>query len=150
MDNEIFKSCPEEFELIPQGGWTALILSTAAYFAAILGVIGASFLMDVMPGLGAFAMVVFIAYLSLGWIFWLGLRVVRPNEALVLTLFGRYIGTIMKEGFYYVNPFSTAVYPQREHEAARAAAMPLAPPPRIKIVIGVPPNCQDRPPGAAP
>ena len=40
-----------------------------------------------------------------------GLKTVRPNEALVLTLFGAYYGTIRKEGFYFVNPFCTAVNP---------------------------------------
>ena len=35
-----------------------------------------------------------------------GLRSVRPNEALVLTLFGKYYGTIMKPGFFFVNPFA--------------------------------------------
>ena len=34
-----------------------------------------------------------------------GLRIVNPNEALVLTLFGKYHGTIKKAGFYFVNPF---------------------------------------------
>ena len=33
------------------------------------------------------------------------------REALVLTLFGKYIGTLKGEGFYYVNPFCSAVNP---------------------------------------
>ena len=36
-----------------------------------------------------------------------GLKIVKPQEALVLTLFGDYIGTIKEPGFYYVNPFAT-------------------------------------------
>ncbi len=32
-----------------------------------------------------------------------GLKTVRPNEALVLTLFGAYYGTIRESGFYFVN-----------------------------------------------
>lgn len=40
-----------------------------------------------------------------------GLKVVNPNEALVLTLFGNYHGTIRKAGFHYVNPFSTGFNP---------------------------------------
>ena len=51
------------------------------------------------------------AYLGLGWIALLGLRVLKPQEALVLTLFGKYIGTLKGEGFYWVNPFCTAVNP---------------------------------------
>lgn len=38
-----------------------------------------------------------------------GLKVVKPQEALVLTLFGNYTGTIKEPGFYFVNPFSVAV-----------------------------------------
>jgi regulator of protease activity HflC (stomatin/prohibitin superfamily) len=34
-----------------------------------------------------------------------GLKVVRPNEARVLTLFGKYYGTLRTAGFHYVNPF---------------------------------------------
>ena len=33
-----------------------------------------------------------------------GLKVLKPQEALVLTLFGKYVGTIKGEGFYWVNP----------------------------------------------
>ena len=40
-----------------------------------------------------------------------GLKVLRPQEALVLTLFGKYTGTIKGEGFYFVNPFCSAVNP---------------------------------------
>ncbi|MBR5125771.1 MAG: SPFH domain-containing protein [Oscillospiraceae bacterium] len=40
-----------------------------------------------------------------------GLKVLKPQEALVLTLFGKYIGTLKGEGFYWVNPFCTAVNP---------------------------------------
>ena len=49
--------------------------------------------------------------LSLGWILFLGLKVLKPQEALVLTLFGKYLGTLKGDGFYWVNPFCTAVNP---------------------------------------
>lgn len=45
------------------------------------------------------------------WIPLLGLKILKPQEALVLTLFGKYIGTLKGEGFYFVNPFCTAVNP---------------------------------------
>lgn len=51
------------------------------------------------------------AWTGLGWIFFLGLKVLKPQEALVLTLFGKYKGTLKEEGFYYVNPFCSAVNP---------------------------------------
>ena len=47
----------------------------------------------------------------LGWIPLCGLRVLKPQEALVLTLFGKYIGTLRGEGFYAVNPFCSSVNP---------------------------------------
>ena len=43
--------------------------------------------------------------------FYPGLKVLKPQEALVLTLFGKYVGTLRGEGFYFVNPFCTAVNP---------------------------------------
>ena len=52
-----------------------------------------------------------------------GLRVVNPNEALVLSLFGRYMGTVYDSGFYFVNPFSVANYPRKAaDDAAKQAA----------------------------
>lgn len=55
--------------------------------------------------------IICIAFLSIGWIPLLGLRVLKPNEALVLTLFGKYIGTLKGDGFFFVNPFCTAFNP---------------------------------------
>ncbi len=49
----------------------------------------------------------------LGWmvcpILLAGLKVVWPNEARVLTLFGKYYGTIKRPGFFYVHPFCTTI-----------------------------------------
>ena len=45
------------------------------------------------------------------WIPFLGLKVLRPQEALVLTLFGKYIGTLKGDGFYFVNPFCVSFNP---------------------------------------
>ena len=50
-------------------------------------------------------------YLAIGWILWPGLKVLKPQEALVLTLFGQYVGTLKGEGFYFVNPFCSAINP---------------------------------------
>ena len=45
------------------------------------------------------------------WIPLMGLKVLKPQEALVLTLFGNYVGTLKGAGFYFVNPFCTSVNP---------------------------------------
>lgn len=52
--------------------------------------------------------------LCIAWIPLIGLKVLKPQEALVLTLFGNYIGTLKGEGFYWVNPFCVAVNPASE------------------------------------
>ena len=50
-------------------------------------------------------------WILFGWIILLGLKTLKPQEALVLTLFGKYYGTIKGEGFYFVNPFCTGINP---------------------------------------
>ncbi len=52
-----------------------------------------------------------IVILVIGWIPFCGLRVLKPQEALVLTLFGKYKGSLREEGFYFVNPFCSSVNP---------------------------------------
>ena len=59
----------------------------------------------------AWLFILCIVYYCIGWIPLLGLKVLKPNEALVLTLFGKYIGTLKGDGFFYVNPFCTAFNP---------------------------------------
>lgn len=44
-------------------------------------------------------------------ILYAGLKVLKPNEAYVLTLFGKYYGTLRGPGFFFVNPFVTATNP---------------------------------------
>jgi regulator of protease activity HflC (stomatin/prohibitin superfamily) len=52
-----------------------------------------------------------IVLACVAWIPFLGLKVLRPQEALVLTLFGKYVGTLKGDGFYFVNPFCVSVNP---------------------------------------
>lgn len=40
-----------------------------------------------------------------------GLKVLNPKEAIVFALFGNYYGTLKREGFFWVNPFVTAINP---------------------------------------
>jgi len=55
--------------------------------------------------------IISIVVLCVGWIPLLGLRVLKPQEALVVTLFGKYVGTLKGDGFFWVNPFSGSVNP---------------------------------------
>ena len=56
-------------------------------------------------------MAICIAYIIFGLLLFAGFRTLKPQEALVLTLFGKYYGTLKGEGFYYVNPFCSAFNP---------------------------------------
>lgn len=95
-----------------KNGMSMLLLSIALYVIAVVAIIGGSNAFGSRDSkLGLAIMIVGIIYAALGWILFLGLKVLKPQEALVLTLFGNYIGTIKEAGFYFVNPFCTAVNP---------------------------------------
>ena len=86
-------------------GMRALFLTTLV----ILALIGAAIAFGV-NGLDA-GVGVCLILVCFAWFPYLGLRVLKPQEALVLTLFGKYVGTIKGEGFYFVNPFCSSVNP---------------------------------------
>ena len=103
-------------EKIYQGkknGVAVFVLTLLLYAAAIFGIVLSGIAMDKRgtEPLTAACFVFCMLYVCLGWILWCGLKVLRPQEALVLTLFGKYIGTIRENGFYWVNPFCTSVNP---------------------------------------
>lgn len=96
-----------------RNGMRALVLTAILLAAAIALTVFSAISIESGDG-GALAIVgavVGIAWICLGWIPFLGLRILKPQEALVLTLFGKYIGTIKGEGFYFVNPFCSSVNP---------------------------------------
>lgn len=94
-------------------GMRALVLNTLLIAAGIvLFVFSIIWIETDMLGIGIAALVLSSLFsFIIGPILYCGLKVLKPNEALVLTLFGRYYGTLKGEGFYYVNPFCTAVNP---------------------------------------
>ena len=92
-------------------GMLALILTILLLMIGLNLVIIGALLEEVNTVLFVVTLVAGILILALGWIPLLGLKVLKPQEALVLTLFGKYIGTIKGDGFYYVNPFCVAVNP---------------------------------------
>ena len=91
-----------------KNGLAVMILAIVLYLLAFGGV--AVFAANAL----ALPAVLCGLYLCLGWILFLGLKVVGPQEALVLTLFGKYYGSIKENGFYFVNPFCAAVNPAAE------------------------------------
>ena len=49
----------------------------------------------------------FVISIVLSLVLAFGFVMVQPNNSRVLLLFGEYVGTIKKNGFYWVNPFYT-------------------------------------------
>ena len=94
-----------------KNGMLVLIVTILLYCVAIAGIVFSGMALDAGKTIGAVGMVISILYVCVGWIPWCGLKVIRPQEALVLTLFGKYVGTLKEDGFYYVNPFCSAVNP---------------------------------------
>ena len=82
----------------------ARALSGYAVAAAILATVGAAgILFSTGDAVLAVAGIV-LAVLGLGAC--AGFIVVQPNESVVLILFGRYAGTVLRDGWFWVNPFT--------------------------------------------
>jgi len=116
MSNMIHERNAHVEEKAPKtrSGMAALLLITLSILAAIaafaLGIIMIE-LYDMLVA-GVLSVVFGALYgFIIGPVLYAGLKILKPNEALVLTLFGRYYGTLKGNGFYYVNPFVVAVNP---------------------------------------
>lgn len=102
----------QEKTLKARAGLPMLILFILLYLAAIaLVVVGGVLLDRGVSAWGGVSLGVGIFWILIGFIPFLGLKIIRPQEALVLTLFGQYTGTLKEPGFYFVHPFSVAVNP---------------------------------------
>lgn len=97
-----------------KNGMAMLLLFCVLYILAIGATICGGIMLDTEGSSflgGIILFVLGLCYCVSGWIFFLGLKVLKPQEALVLTLFGKYVGTLKEAGFYYVNPFCVGVNP---------------------------------------
>ena len=94
-----------------KNGMAVLLLTLLGYVAAVALFVYSIIRLDANRFPGILLMILSIVYCVAGIFLFCGLRVLKPQEALVLTLFGDYIGTLKGQGFYWVNPFCTAVNP---------------------------------------
>ncbi len=94
-------------------GMPMMLLTILLYIGAFISFIVSLVKTDANEGGVPWALITLVCaiWLFIGWIPFLGLKVLKPQEALVLTLFGKYVGTLKGDGFYFVNPFCTAVNP---------------------------------------
>lgn len=102
MEEKVIKAKP---------GMVFLILFIALYLlAAALLVMGVRAAEDGRSW-GIPLIVLSVIWFLVGFVPFFGLKILRPQEALVLTLFGNYIGTLKGGGFFFVNPFSSPINP---------------------------------------
>lgn len=95
-----------------KNGMTVLLLTLPGFVVDVVAFVFAVRWMEIGRMLiGVPVLILSILYLLVGILLLCGLKVLKPQEALVLTLFGDYIGTLKGEGFYWINPFCTAVNP---------------------------------------
>lgn len=93
-------------------GMAVLLLVLLVYFADIvLFVISVVSIDTQITALNIAGAIVSSLIFCVAWIPLLGLKILKPQEALVLTLFGKYMGTLKDNGFYFVNPFCVGVNP---------------------------------------
>lgn len=104
-------------------GFVMLLVIILLFAAALGGIIfGAVNLEAYEFGLGVPLLVIGIVCIPLACILMPGFKVLNPNEAVVLTLFGKYYGTIKKDGFYWTNPFCACINPGSERTVTTMGA----------------------------
>ena len=110
--------------LNPKNGMAMLLLLILGELFAIAGFVGGIVMLDsgfLFPlSLILVILCAILAFIVLPILFG-GLRTLRPNEAYVLTLFGEYYGTLYGPGFFFINPFATAINPASEKALEKAA-----------------------------
>lgn len=82
----------KEIEFTPASGYLALIVIVIMIVAPVLAIVYMKMLWS-------------IPILILGLVGIPGFLIVNPNESSVLTLFGKYKGSVRENGFFWINPF---------------------------------------------
>jgi len=84
----------EEKIIVPANGYVMLLVFLILFFGSI-----ATAIIKQNPE--------FLLFLPIAILIAPGFIMVQPNGSRVLLLFGKYIGTVKKNGYYWVNPFYT-------------------------------------------
>ncbi|MCR4930487.1 MAG: SPFH domain-containing protein [Lachnospiraceae bacterium] len=104
----------QEKELRPASGIVMLFLNIIAIILEVVFFIvgcGLAAAGSYLTVIGVLLLPICVIFFIISCILFGGLKTVKPNEAMVLTLFGKYHGTIKKSGFFLVNPFASAFNP---------------------------------------
>lgn len=107
----------KEKEIKGINGW-AMLIAVIVLIAGAIALAIAGFVLvggDENPEQPAYfalsvigAVLIIAGFLCVG-----GFKIIAPNEACVFTLFGKYYGTLKSDGFFFVNPFCSAVNPAK-------------------------------------
>jgi regulator of protease activity HflC (stomatin/prohibitin superfamily) len=93
------KNVQEKF-VQPRNGWVMLVLSILGFAAGIALPIIFTESLGWRQGWYWLITVSVVSFIAL-----FGLMVINPNESKVLTFFGKYVGTVVDNGFFMINPF---------------------------------------------
>lgn len=112
MESEKILKEVEERSAHEKSGWGMLAVVVLCFVAAIaVFAVGAA---------GVESNGAFIALIAGGIVLFLvslvlacGFKTLQPNESYVFTLFGKYYGSLKRDGFFWVNPFCSTVNPAR-------------------------------------
>ncbi len=114
-------------------GMPFLILFILLYILAVGLIIYGGIHLDKGNNIGALPLVVGVIWALIGYIPFIGLKILKPQEALVLTLFGKYTGTLREAGFYFVNPFSSSVNPAYKTQLSQSGDISTIPTSSVKV-----------------
>lgn len=119
-DLQVVKNKYAEKEAKKQPGFPMLFLCILLLLLSVGGIVGGAVLLegggyDIAGGLILAASII---VLTLGCLLFGGFKILNPNEAMVLTLFGKYYGTIKEDGFFWTNPFCTSINPSKEGKSS--------------------------------
>lgn len=92
-----------------KNGMAVLLITLLVMIASVVGIVFGALMVE--ESQNPILLVTSIIVLIICIFILPGLKILRPQEALVLTLFGKYKGTLKGDGFYFVNPFCTAFNP---------------------------------------
>ena len=104
----------EERIINAKNGFLMLFVSTLLLAASIAMCILGPVLsgMDrISGGLCGFLIALGLVLFIVSIILYCGLKILNPNEALVIALFGKYYGTLKKPGYFWINPFCSPINP---------------------------------------
>ncbi len=101
----------QEKELHPINGFPVLLVLILAWIGSVVAFVMGVNRAEMGEG-GGVGLIILgaVMFITIPF-FFSGFHIINPNEAKVLAVFGKYIGTVKKSGFFYVRPFSVSLVP---------------------------------------